>query len=62
MDQVSYEFQMKLSKDYNSGGVTVGFKTDIREGETEADAMKRCIEFVEDTVDSKIKDLEEIYG
>jgi hypothetical protein len=58
MEQVTYSFHLKLSKNYNSGGVDISYTADVKEGETPEEAYKRAEDFVENKVAVKMKELD----
>lgn len=56
VDKIKYNFSAKINiGNYESIGVDLGYETDVREGETPLDAVKRSIKFVDSIAQAKIE-------
>ena len=57
-DRVSYSFGMKINLgNYESADFHISYSTDVKPGETRADALERAVEFIEAEADTKYEQI-----
>ena len=62
-DRITYSFGLKVNLgNYQSASVYLSYASDLKQGETDSDALSRITQFVEDNVRLKRDEVRSSYG